>query len=57
VALLEEDVERRTWFARILGVEPLVDPARGHPRFAALLERVGLGDVEPPGGDVTTRDS
>lgn len=40
LTLLEEDVEQRTWFNRVLGVEPLLDPLRDHPRFRALLERV-----------------
>jgi serine/threonine-protein kinase len=42
ITRLEEDVDRRTWYSRIMGVEPLLDPARGHPRFQALLERVGI---------------
>ncbi|MGH7574270.1 MAG: hypothetical protein ACREM1_03950 [Longimicrobiales bacterium] len=43
LTLLEEDADRRTWFSRILGVEPLVDPLRDHPRFRALLARVRTG--------------
>ncbi len=33
--------ERRGWMAYLL-VNPILDPVRGHPRFAALVEKVGL---------------
>lgn len=47
LALLEEDADRRTWFSRILGVEPLVDSVREHPRFRALLAQMSSGRAEP----------
>jgi serine/threonine protein kinase len=43
IALLEEDADRRTWFSRLLGVLPSLDPIRDHPRFQALLARVRSG--------------
>ena len=35
--------ERRGWLA-YLNVNPVVDPLRGHPRFDALVEKMGLSD-------------
>jgi hypothetical protein len=33
--------DRRGWVA-YLNVNPVMDPMRGHPRFAALVQRMGL---------------
>jgi hypothetical protein len=40
VELLEQDVDRRTWFSRMIAVAPVLDPLRGHPGFQELLRRV-----------------
>ena len=40
--LLEEGVAERSWFVRVLAADPMFDPLRAHPRFRAILERVGL---------------
>lgn len=50
--LLEEAMVERTPLVRLLGVEPKLDPLRPHPRFGAMLRRMGLSDAsEPPGPD------
>jgi DNA-binding winged helix-turn-helix (wHTH) protein/tetratricopeptide (TPR) repeat protein len=41
---LERGVEERAIILMSLGSEPHWDPLRNHPRFPALLERVGLKD-------------
>jgi serine/threonine-protein kinase len=43
IELLEEDADRRSWFSRLFGVLPALDPVRDHPRFQALLARVRGG--------------
>jgi adenylate cyclase len=43
IELLEEDADRRSWFSRLFGVLPALDPVREHPRFQALLARVRGG--------------
>ena len=40
--LMEQSVEERNWFVRLLKVDPMFDPLRAHPRFRAVLEKVGL---------------
>lgn len=44
IDLLELAARERTWLVRLLHVEPNLDPLRGHPRFQALLRRVGLAE-------------
>ena len=39
---LEKSVEARDWQLGMLTVEPAFDGLRSDPRFAAMLERVGL---------------
>ena len=39
---LEKAIEARDWQMALLNVEPLFDTVRSDPRFAALVERVGL---------------
>lgn len=40
--LLEQAAEQPTWQLRLLKVTPTWDPLRQHPRFQALLTKVGL---------------
>lgn len=42
---LEEAYRGRAFWMLFLGVEPLLEPLRGDPRFRDLLDRVGLPDV------------
>ncbi|HYL21414.1 MAG TPA: protein kinase [Gemmatimonadales bacterium] len=39
---LERAFDDRTWSLYMLRVEPMLDPLRGDPRFARLIQRVGL---------------
>ena len=39
---LDKALEARDWQMVLLNVEPLFDGVRSDPRFAALVERVGL---------------
>ena len=39
---LDKAVEARDWQMAMLNVEPAFDGLRSDPRFAALVERVGL---------------
>jgi hypothetical protein len=39
---LQKAFEARDWQMALLKVEPLFDGIRSDPRFAALVERVGL---------------
>ena len=41
-AYLQKSFDERSEHILYLGVEPLVDPLRGDPRFDALLQRIGL---------------
>ena len=41
-AYLNKSYQDRSEQMLYLGVEPLVDPLRGDPRFDALLKQVGL---------------
>ena len=40
--LLEQGTEEHGWFVRLLRVESSFDAFRSHPRFARILEKVGL---------------
>lgn len=40
VGLLEQDVDRRTWFSRMIAVAPVLDPVREHAGFQELRRRV-----------------
>jgi TolB-like protein/Tfp pilus assembly protein PilF len=53
LSLLEDLLPiRPEWW--LIAVDPLYDPIRTHPRFAALLRRMNVGCTRPPGfaGDV-----
>ena len=39
---LEQGVDARSWFVRLLNLDPMFDPLRSHPRFQRVLERVGF---------------
>ncbi len=39
---LEKSFNERGYYVPLLGVDPLMDPLRDDPRFAALIKRVGL---------------
>jgi Flp pilus assembly protein TadD len=45
--LLELAAEERTWQMRLLKVEHTFDPLRRHPRFQAVLARVGEQHTPP----------
>ena len=45
---LEKAIEARDWQMAMLKVEPAFDDLRSDPRFAALLERVGLPRIAAP---------
>ncbi len=49
-AWLDKAVAERSGSARYLRADVRLDPLRGDPRFAALLERVGLGAESAGGG-------
>lgn len=42
--LLEQAADARDWHMRLIGGEPIFDPLRTHPRFEAVLARVGLAE-------------
>ena len=42
LAELEAALEERTWQVVNMGIDPMLNPLRGHPRFQELLLRVGL---------------
>lgn len=42
--LLEQAYDARAKPVRLFGIEPMLDPLRGEPRFQALLEKLGLTD-------------
>lgn len=46
IDLLEQAVQEHSWFVRLYGILPELDPLRENPRFQRLLESVGLQDVE-----------
>ena len=42
LAELEAAMEERTWQVVNMGIDPMLNPLRGHPRFQELLLLVGL---------------
>jgi TolB-like protein/DNA-binding SARP family transcriptional activator/Tfp pilus assembly protein PilF len=45
---LERLLEERSGGVQYIGVDPIIDPLRGHPRFARLLEAVAVPGRAPP---------
>jgi tetratricopeptide (TPR) repeat protein len=49
--LLEQTAEERNWFVRIFPLAPDFDPLRSHPRFIAIMKKIGLDKwPRPPAG-------
>jgi hypothetical protein len=44
---LDRAYQERSEHVLYLGIEPLVDPLRGDPRFEKLLEKIGLKSSHP----------
>jgi TolB-like protein/tetratricopeptide (TPR) repeat protein len=40
--LIEREYAERGWYLLLIGQSPIYDPLRGHPRFRALLHRLGM---------------